>query len=541
MTNTLYYGDNLIILRDYIQDESVDLIYLDPPFNSNRSYNVLFKEETGADSQAQMTAFDDTWHWDTETERIYTELVTGQVETPISNAVSEMISSLRSFIGPNQMMAYLVMMTARLVELHRVLKPTGSLYLHCDPTASHYLKIILDTIFGAEHFQNEVVWKRTTGHSDATKYGSVHDVIFFYSKSDDFTWNRVFTEYDEDYKARFRRTDADGRRWSDYDITAKGLSGGGYTYEYKGVTSLWRVPPDTMKRLDEEGRLHFTSNGGIRLKRYLDELPGVPLQDVWTDIYPINSQAAERLGYPTQKPQELLERIIQASSNPGDVCLDPFCGCGTAVAAAQALSRNWIGIDITHLAVALIKYRLLDAFPDAQFKIIGEPETVSAAKQLANDDRHQFEWWALSLIQARPSGGHSGSKQGKKGADRGVDGIINIIDDNTSKTKKIIVQVKSGHVGSAQIRDLVGTIEREKAIIGVFITLEEPTSAMTKEAATAGFYESITWDKKYPRIQILTIEELLRGAEVQMPPQHGTFKQAPRGKKAGPEQPSLLG
>ena len=540
MTNTLYYGDNLTILRDYIADESVDLIYLDPPFNSNRSYNVLFKEESGESSQAQMTAFEDTWHWDTETERIYTELVTGQIETTISNAVSEMISSLRSFIGPNQMMAYLVMMTARLVELHRVLKPTGSLYLHCDPTASHYLKIILDTIFGAEHFQNEVIWKRTTGHSDATKYGSVHDVIFFYSKSDDFTWNRVFTEYDEDYKARFRRTDADGRRWTDDNLTAKGLSGGGYTYEYKGCTSFWRVPPDTMKRLDEEGRLHFTSNGGIRLKRYLDELPGVPLQDVWTDIFPINSQAAERLGYPTQKPQELLERIIQASSNPGDVCLDPFCGCGTAVAAAQALGRQWIGIDITHLAVALIKYRILDAFPDAQFQIIGEPETVSAARQLANDDRHQFEWWALSLIHARPSGGSSGSKRGKKGADQGIDGIITIIDDSTQKPKKVIVQVKSGHVGSAQIRDLVGTINREKAIIGVFITLEEPTGAMKKEAATAGFYESVTWDKKYPRIQILTIEDLLNGAQPQMPPQHGTFKQAPRSKQSGPEQPNLI-
>ena len=207
MTNTLYYGDNLIILRDYIADESVDLIYLDPPFNSNRSYNVLFKEETGADSQAQMTAFEDTWHWDNETQRIYNDLLTGDNYSNLASEVSEMISALRGFIGPNQMMAYLVMMTARLVELHRVLKPTGSLYLHCDPTASHYLKIILDTIFGAEHFQNEVIWKRTTGHSDATKYGSVHDVIFFYSKSDDFTWNRVFTEYDEDYKARFRRTD----------------------------------------------------------------------------------------------------------------------------------------------------------------------------------------------------------------------------------------------------------------------------------------------------------------------------------------------
>ncbi len=545
--NTLYYGDNLNILRDYIADESVDLIYLDPPFNSNRSYNVLFKEETGADSQAQMTAFDDTWHWDNETQRIYNDLLTGENYTHLASEVSDMIAALRGFIGPNQMMAYLVMMTARLVELHRVLKSTGSLYLHCDPTASHYLKIILDTIFGIENFRNEITWQRTAAKGDATqKFGAVHDIVLFYAKTTNTSFSPVYLEASEEYLGRFRLDDNDGKglyRLAPLDSPNPRPN---LTYDYKGFkppAKGWRVSLPIMQQLDKEGRLAFPrdANGRIARKHYLNEQKGRKASDVWTDIAPLQSAAAERLGYPTQKPQKLLERIIQASSNPGDVVLDPFCGCGTAVAAAQALDRQWIGIDITHLAVALIKYRLLDAFPDAQFQIIGEPETVSAARQLANDDRHQFEWWALSLIQARPSGGTSGSKQGKKGADRGIDGIINIIDDNTSKPKKIIVQVKSGHVCSAQIRDLVGTLNREKAIIGVFITLEEPTSAMTKEAATAGFYESVTWDKKYPRIQILTIEELLRGAEVQMPPQHGTFKQAPRGKKSGPEQPSLLG
>ena len=548
MTNTLYYGDNLTILRDYIRHESADLIYLDPPFNSNRSYNVLFKEETGQASQAQMTAFEDTWHWDTETERIYTELVTGQSRTPTSAAVSEMIAALRSFIGPNQMMAYLVMMTVRLVELHRVLKPTGSLYLHCDPTASHYLKIILDTIFGASNFQNEIIWKRTSAHSDSKQgnvkhLGRIHDVIFYYTKTQDAKKNVVHQPYDEKYLDNFyRHQDPDGRRYRLGDLTGPGGSAkGNPQYEFLGVTRYWRYKKEKMENLYKEGRIIQTRPGAVpQYKRYLDEMPGVSLQDIWDDISPIAAQAAERLGYPTQKPEALLERIIKTSSDPGDVVLDPFCGCGTAVAAAQALGRQWIGIDITHLAVALIKYRILDAFPDAKFNVIGEPETLSAAYHLANEDRHQFEWWALSLVQARPSGGESGSKQGKKGADRGVDGIISIIDDNTHQPKKVIVQVKSGHVNSAQIRDLVGTIEREKAVIGVFITLEEPTSAMTKEAATAGFYESIAWGKQYPRIQILTIEQLLQGAEIQMPPQHGTFKQAPRQKKPGPDQPSLI-
>ena len=539
--NKLYYGDNLTILRQYIPDESIDLIYLDPPFNSNRNYNILFKDESGNQSAAQINAFEDTWHWDINTEAIYQELSTAH---HVPTQVSGMITALRAFIGANQMMAYLTNMTIRLVELHRVLKPTGSLYLHCDPTASHYLKIVLDAIFGPENYRNELIWKRTTAHSDARGYGSVHDTIFYYTKSSEFVWNSIFMEYDDEYKKRFRRSDPDGRFWTDDNLTAKGLSGGGYTYEYKGATSLWRVPLTSMERLDREGRLHFTNTGGIRLKRYLDELPGMPAQDVITDISPINSQAAERLGYPTQKPQALLERIIAASSNPGDVVLDPFCGCGTAVAAAQALDRRWIGIDITHLAITLIKYRLEDAFPDARFTIEGEPESIDAARYLAESDRFQFEWWALSLVRARPAGG-SGGRTGKKGADRGIDGIINFIDDQSSQPKTIIVQVKSGHVNAATVRDLIGTVNNNKAAIGVLLTLEEPTRPMHEAAAQAGFYHSELWERNYPSIQILTIDQLLNGASLQMPPTGGaadhTFKRAQRHRKDDPTQPDLFG
>lgn len=534
--NTLFYGDNLSILREYLPEESVDLIYLDPPFNSNRSYNVLFKDESGEDAQAQMTAFEDTWHWGQETESTYHEIVVDGAPE-----IAKMISALREFIGANQMMAYLVMMTARLIELHRVLKPTGSIYLHCDPTASHYLKIVMDAVFSGENFRSEVIWKRTTAHSDTDRWGNVHDVIFFYSKSKDFLWNPVYMPYDEEYKKRFRHVDADGRLWTDGDITAKGLSGGGYTYEYKGATSLWRVPLETMKKLDEEGRLHFTKTGGIRIKRYLDEMPGIPIQDVVTDISPINSQAKERLGYPTQKPLALLERIIEASSNEGDIILDPFCGCGTAVAAAEKLGRKWVGIDITHLSISLMKYRLKDNFKleeKKDYKVIGEPESLGAARHLATQNRFQFEWWALSLVKAKPQKS-TGGKRGKKGADRGIDGVINFVSGARGKRASVLVQVKSGKVKSGDIRDLRGVVEREKAAIGLFITLEKPSRDMLREAATAGFYESKVWQKKYPRIQILTIEEILAGKTVDMPPSYGTFKQAQKIQKIAEEQASF--
>ncbi len=536
--NTLYYGDNLSILREHIPDESIDLIYLDPPFNSKRSYNVLFKDESGLESQAQMTAFEDTWHWDIDTERVYEELI-----TECSEEVSSLISALRQFIGTNQMMAYLVMMAVRLVELHRVLKPTGSIYLHCDPTASHYLKIVLDTVFGVENFRNEIVWRRShpKGHA-FTRFATSHDVIFSFSKSiNQAKWNPIYREYDkENIEKQYSLIDEKGRRYQLTSLLNPNPDRPNLTYEFKGVTKVWRWTKARMMEADAEGQIIVPKGGkGIpRFKRYLDEQKGIPVDDFWDDIELVSG--GESLGYPTQKPIALLERIINASSNPGEVVLDPFCGCGTAVAAAEKLKRKWIGIDITHLAITLIKYRMESSFPEAKFKIIGEPESINAASHLATTNRFQFEWWALSLVRARPTGAQSGSKQGKKGADQGIDGIINFIDEAKGKVKRVIVQVKSGKVSPSDIRDLVGTINREKAPIGVFITLEPPTKPMIKEAASAGIYTSILWDKKYPRVQILTIDELLNDAEVKMPPQHATFKEAKRHIKKEGEQAELF-
>jgi site-specific DNA-methyltransferase (adenine-specific) len=537
--NTLFYGDNLIILREHIPSESVDLIYLDPPFNSSRNYNVLFKDEHGTESEAQITAFEDTWHWNFAAEQTYAELLT---EAP--DHVGKMIESLREFIGTNQMMAYLIMMATRLVELHRALKPTGSLYLHCDPTACHYLRIILDTIFSPDQFRNEIIWKRSSAHSDTAQgkvlhMGRLHDVILFYTKTNRATRNEIYQPYTQEYIDKFyRHKDPDGRQYQLDNITGPGgAAKGNPQYEFLGVTRYWRYSRERMRELYDQGKIVQTSPGSVpRYKRYLDEMPGTPLQDVWNDIQPLGAQAAERLGYPTQKPLALLERIVQASSNPGDIVLDPFCGCGTAIAAAQKLGRKWMGIDITHLSIALQKYRLEAMFPGIQFKVVGEPKDIGAARQLASEDRYQFQWWALSLIRARPLGGQEGSKEGKKGSDKGIDGVIAFIDDNTGKAKRVLIQVKSGHVNSSHIRDLVGTVQREQAAIGVYITLEEPTRDMTTEALKAGFYHSPGWNKDYPRIQILTVEELLHNAEVKMPPQFGTFKQAQRVQQADAEQ-----
>lgn len=538
--NTLFYGDNLPILRDYIPDESIDLIYLDPPFNSNRSYNVLFKDESGQQSEAQMTAFDDTWHWGNATEVTYHSLLNGRVGV--------MLGAMREFIGENQMMAYLVMMTARLVELHRVLKPTGSLYLHCDPTASHHLKVILDTIFGWQNFQNEIIWKRTSAHSSAKRYGPVHDSLLYYSKTSNFVWNDQYEPYDQSYIDDFYRyVDENNRKFRLSDLTGAGIRHGETGEPWRGINPTligrhWSVPPSELDKLEKQGRIYWPPKGKVpAYKRYLDEMPGVPLQDIWTDILPIGAQAQERLGYPTQKPLALLERIIQASSNPGDVVLDPFCGCGTAVAAAEKLGRKWIGIDITHLSISLMKYRMQSMFPGAQFQVIGEPQDIGAARQLAQDDRYQFQWWALSLIRARPLGSESGSKVGKKGADKGIDGMILFSDEAKKPPKRVLVQVKSGHVNSATMRDLRGTLNREDGALGVLVTLEEPTSEMVKEAATAGFYHSEFWDKDYPKIQILTIGDLLEGKEVKMPPASGTFKEAQRTEKDGKEKQPGLG
>ncbi len=537
--NTLFYGDNLKMLRDHVPDESVDLIYLDPPFNSNRSYNVLFKDESGSESEAQITAFEDTWHWDHKAEETYHALAT---QSP--DHISRMIGAMHDFIGPNQMMAYLVMMAARLIELHRVLKPTGSIYLHCDPTASHYLKIILDTIFGAENFRNEIVWQRTNAKGLAfTRFATNHDIILRYTKSDIFTWNPQYTPHDPEYIESFYKyvEPETGRRYTLGDITNPNKDRPNLTYEFLGITRVWRWTKERMQEAYDKGLIIQSHPGAVpRLKRYLDEQEGNPIGDTWIDIPPVQSQSKELLGYPTQKPLALLERIINVSSNPGDFILDPFCGCGTAIAAAQKLDRKWIGIDITHLSIALQKYRLEAMFPGILFNVIGEPEDLNGAKHLAQLDRYQFQWWALSLVKAKPLGAQEGSKVGKKGSDKGIDGIIPFIDDHTGKPKRVIVQVKSGHVKSGDIRDLVGTIKREGAAMGVFITLEEPSKDMTREAVSAGYYHSPGWNEDYPIIQIMTINDLLKKVKVKMPPQYGTFKQAQRITKQHATQEDLF-
>ncbi len=562
MKNRLYYGDNLEILRsrEYFPDACVDLIYLDPPFNSNRNYNVLFKAESGADSQAQITAFEDTWHWGETAEETYRDLILDAPEK-----VSTAIEALLKLIDRNQMMAYLVMMTARLVELHRVLKPTGSLYLHCDDAASHYLKVVLDTIFGVENFRNEIIWKRvvTSKTSTSRALPRNHDVIFRFTKGETFTWNtdEIIIPYDlqnldKKTLSQYSKVDEDGRRFRFTEVVAPGSTMGdsGKPINYRGqviqppANQHWRIPggrdpgesiQDGFDRLDNDGLLYQARVGGLpRFKRYLDEQRGRMIDDVWIDISNLTGTNKERLGYPTQKPVALLERIIRASSNEGDVVLDPFCGCGTAIAAAHELKRKWIGIDITHLSIALQKYRLGDMFElvsGEDYEVIGEPTTEGGARELAqdsaNEGRYQFEWWALSLVGAKPVGGQAGSRKGKKGADKGIDGVINFFEQNEKgkpKPKQVIVQVKSGKVGAKEIRDLSGVIQRENAEIGVFITLENPSQPMMKEALEAGYYKSEFWEKRYRRLQILTIGDLLGEAGVDMPPQHGTFKRAAR-------------
>ena len=536
--NTLYYGDNLTILRnrDYFPNECVDLIYLDPPFNSSRNYNVLFKDESGAESDAQIVAFEDTWHWGPAAERTYHELVTGAPER-----VSATIGALRTIVGTNQMLAYLVMMAARLVELHRVLKPTGSLYLHCDPTASHYLKMILDSIFGVENYINEIVWKRTTAHNDAKRFGKIHDIIFLYARNRQSMFFRpIYVDYSTEYIGSEFRQDENGRWYKVEDLTAPYRGGNGGRFEFHGripgASRMWAKNKDEMERLWQEGRIKVDKEGKPLLRGlivYLDEKKGMPVQDWWDDVLKVGNTAAERLNYPTQKPVALLERIVNASSNPGDVILDPFCGCGTAIAAAQKLGRKWLGIDITHLSIALQKYRLKDMFEleaGRDYRVIGEPGDVGAARQLAQDDRYQFQWWALSLVRARPLGGDAGGRSGKKGSDKGIDGVITFIDDKTGKPKRALVQVKSGHVKSGDVRDLKGTLERESAAMGIFVTLEDPTRDMLTEAVSAGFYHSPGWGRDFPKVQILTIADLLRGVGVNMPLSQATFKQAERVK-----------
>lgn len=555
--NQLYYGDNLHVLRELLQhryDGFVDLVYLDPPFNSNRNYSVLFANKSGEKSDAQIEAFEDTWQWGPQAEAEFRELLHQE-----NTDVAEMMEALRSFLGENEMMAYLVMMANRLLLLHKALKPTGSLYLHCDPTASHYLKIVLDGVFGAVNFLSEVVWKRTSSHSSSKRWGPIHDVILLYAKSEEFTWNKVYQPYDESYIDQFYRYKDENGKYTVGDLTGSGTRKGDSGKPWKGINPTakgrhWAVPVNIIKDaapeknldslstqekldiLDSIGLVHWPERGTMpRLKRYLRDDKGTVIQDIIVDISPVQPHAREKLGYPTQKPLALLERIIQASSNEGDIVMDPFCGCGTAVHAAQKLGRQWIGIDITHLAISLIEKRLNDAFPGIEYEVHGTPKDLGGARDLFQRDPFQFEWWACSLVNAQPYGGK------KRGADSGIDGLI-YFEDEKNKVKKIIVQVKGGNVGVKYIRELISVVDREKAAIGLFISLNEPTKPMITEALKAGYYESPHF-APVEKIQILSIEGLMDKTHMpHYPDMSGgshTFRRAVKEKRKGGKQEEL--
>ena len=551
MKNRLFYGDNLAVLRGrdadgkpLIPDESINLIYLDPPFNSAATYNVLFRAPDGKMSDSQLEAFEDSWHWGDAAAAAYEDVITQGVYTDASVLLRGIVAAL----GKNDMTAYLAMMAVRLIELHRVLKHTGSIYLHCDPTASHYLKILLDGIFGAANFRNEIIWQRTTAKSlMSVRLPSNHDVILFYQKSDNAFWNpdSIFQAYDEtnlpDKTAKkYSYRDADGRRYTLGDLLNPNPDRPNLTYEFLGMTRVWRWTRERMEEAHRKGLVVQPRPGAVpRFKRYLDEQRGIPLGDVWTDIFPLNSQAQERLGYPTQKPLALLERIIKASSKPDDVILDPFCGCGTTVHAAEKLGRRWVGIDVTHLAISLVERRLKDAFPNIAFEVLGTPRDLSAARDLAARDKHQFQWWAVSLLDAVPQGGK------KKGADRGIDGIRWVrTGPRDGDLDRVIISVKGGeNVSVRDVRDLAGTVQREGALGGVLITLAEPTRPMLQDAAAHGY--ASTGLGQFRKIMVKTIAELMAGVHddaERLPPigRGEGFRAAPRERSSRPSQAGLF-
>lgn len=515
--NKLYFGDNLEILREYIDTESVDLIYLDPPFNSQAQYNVLFHSPDSERAAAQASAFRDTWSWGEEAESAYAEMMR------FGGKAAKLLDALRSAMGESDMTAYLAMMTLRLVELHRVLKPTGSLYLHCDPTASHYLKILLDAVFGLRFFRAEITWKRSTSHGNVgSNYGSLSDAIFFYTKSDKYAWNQQYAELTDKYiESKFTNLDADGRRWQSVSLRNPGFRPN-LQFPFKasnGQTYLphpngWAVNRERLERYDREGRLHYPrrEGGQLRLKHYLDERRGTKLQNIWDDIPAINSQARERLGYPTQKPLALLERIINASSNPGDTVLDPFCGCGTTIEAAEKLKRQWLGIDIAVHAIKVIEARLSERVGSVNYDEEGLPRDFASAVALAERDKYQFQWWANYLFNP-----HALREHGKKGADRGIDGELFFPNGPGRPWGRMLTSVKGGErVQPAMVRDFARVLERENAQMGLFICLRSPTREMTREAVSVGFADTV--HGQIPKLQIVALEEWFEGHRPKLPP-----------------------
>jgi DNA modification methylase len=508
--NKLYFGDNLDVLRA-MPAEVIDLVYLDPPFNSNVDYSLLYGTKRGGPSQAQSRAFEDTWRWGPESQRALEETAQRHADA------GALLDSFQKVFRDSNMMAYVAMMAVRLIELHRVLKPTGSLYLHCDPTASHYLKTLLDTIFGPTRFLNELIWRRSNAHNFKTRFWPrQHDTLLLYSKGDRFTLNPVYQPYGPEQLKRYR-PDENGRLYTGQDMTVS-LVRRLRQFQWRGVKPpphrSWGASKEQLEAWFAEGRILLKKDGKPRfdgLKVYLDETKGKQIGSVWTDIERISNTAAERLGYPTQKPLSLLERIIQASSNPNDVVLDPFCGCGTAVEAAEKLGRKWIGIDITYLAIHVIETRLKRVFGSKisdKYRLNGRPKDVESAQALAARDWLEFQKWAVFTVGGLP--------KDRPGADGGIDGVVRYHRVGIEQPNRAIVSVKGGtHVGVDAIHKLKSVVTREKAEVGALICIDAPTAAMVKEAASEG--DVGPRSKRVPRIQIITIDMLFEREPLQLP------------------------
>lgn len=524
--NYLYFGDCLDVLKRLHHENSkpfIDLIYIDPPFNSKRNYNVLFESIDLKDANAQKQAFADTWSNVGYRDTMY-ELA------DINRTLHSFLESLNICGFSESTIAYLTTMAIRIYYMHGLLKDTGSFYLHCDSTMSHYLKIVCDLIFGEKNFKNEIIWKRTNSHSDSSRYPRITDSILFYSKSKNYKFNKIRIEYEKEYLNKYYNNfDSNGKRFA-YDNFTKPKGSVGYFYKLLGVnppSNGWRMPEQKAIKLAEEGFIEIPPNGKTpRFKRYLDSLQGLIIPNLWEDLNPINSQAKEALGYPTQKPQELMERIIAASTDKGDVVADFFCGCGTTVAAAQKLERKWLGSDISHLAINLIKKRLVDTYGEnilKQIKLDGFPKDIASAHELAQNvagGRLNFQDWVIEVLL-------NGVSNIKKSADGGFDGYITF---NVSDKQKefILIEVKSGNVNVKNIREFIQVIEKQKAAIGIFVCFQENlTKEMTKEAKHAGYYYPEQFGNAYDKIQILTVEDLMDDRQPRYPDSRKqTFKKA---------------
>jgi site-specific DNA-methyltransferase (adenine-specific) len=566
----LYYGDNLDVLREHVADASIDLVYLDPPFNSNAGYNVLFKAANGSASDASIEAFDDTWTWGEASQHALLDIASGT-----NRPLQVMMDAMHNAIGENPLMAYLAMMAVRLVELHRVLKPTGSLYLHCDPTASHYLKLVLDAVFGPERFLNEIIWRRTGSHNPRRSFGPIHDTILVYTRSSDYLFNLVRRPYMKGHVLSRYSKGANGRmRFSSGGnvLTGAGATNGASGEIWRGFDPgakkrHWAVPgfyeaamPASYLSLNTVEKLEALFQAGLVelqeglawpiMVRELDERDGTPLGDVWAyqpytqgtvwgdpakaideDVMWLGPTAPERLGYPTQKPVGLLERIIQSSSNPGDVILDPFCGCGTAVDAAQKLGRSWIGIDVTHIAIGMIEDRMRSGYPGIAFETIGVPKDLASAERLAEEDPHQFQQWVSWQVGGFP--------REKKGGDKGVDGWFNYLAAK-GRIETGVISVKAGdHVNPTMVRDLGRVMARDKHRFGLFVMKGAPTKGMRDEAASQPVIE--TEFGRFPALQFVTLAELFTGLRPKLPPLISPVKKAARVETRVSHQPGSQG